>query len=115
MVLLLLLLLLLIIIIITMCLTISLQTESALDNDCSELGRCLQVGDIARLLKNVRTGMLTLYHAESDGRELIFVGTYGTFDVPVNEGSLATFWWNVLLTLINCLLEHTRHCACCSE
>ena len=41
------------------------------------------------------------------------MGTYGTFDVPVNEGSLATFWWNVLRTLINCLLEHTGHCACC--
>lgn len=52
---------------------------------------------------------------QSYGMELIFVGTYGTFDVPVNEGSLATFWWNVLLTLINCLLEHTRHYAFCAE
>ena len=24
-------------------------------------------------------------------------------------------WWNVLLTLINYLSEHTRHCALCSE
>ena len=46
-------LLLLLLIIIIICATIILQTESALDEDCSELGRCLRLGDIARLLKNV--------------------------------------------------------------
>lgn len=64
---------------------------------------CLSVQECSHFIK------------QSDGRELIFVGTYDTFDVPVNEGSLATFWWNVLLTLINCLLEHTRHYAFRSE
>jgi hypothetical protein len=58
--------------------------------------------------------MLTLYHVDW-WKRAYFCGNVGTFDVPVNEGSLATFWWNVLLTLINCLLEHIGYYAFCSE